>query len=424
MDNNRTRLFSRDYILVMMAAVGTSFVIYFFLSTLPLFAETLTGSIAFAGFLSLSTSITALVTRPVFGMLSDKYGRVAILVAGAAISAVACVLFSFTTSLVVYSLTAGLVMLVAIRVIHGIGFSMNQTSAGAAIPDIVPKERLAEGVGIFGIIWTMGQAGGPLIALTIVGNGELSRFNILFFLSAGLCAFSTIAGCMIKYERGAKHKEKEVPKQPEVKEESSTPEVKTIFGFEKQLLGPALVTILYFFSIASILSFLTLYGRSRGFRVEHLGWFFFASAGGVLIARLMFGRIVDRRGFDIVMIPGFITLALSLFAIPFAPSVIYVILLGFPYGLATGAIGPPVNTMMFKRTSPKRRGSASAAFNMSGDLGITLGAPTMGLIADYIRFDWVYWFAAALAIVGLLIYVLFVSDKRYNKKFSSPDHLT
>ena len=418
MEERKAKLFSRDYILVIMSAMGASFVNYFFFSSLSLFADKLTGTVVFAGFMSLAYSATALIIRPVSGILSDRNGRTKILILGAFLGAVACLLYSFTTSLA---------LLLMIRVLNGIGMSMNTTSAGAAIPDIVPKERMAEGVGIFGMYSTIAQAIGPFIALAIVADGEFSSFNRLFYIAALFCTFSLVCGCFIKYERKGKAARKgqavsAVPDEPdapavtEKQDAPDEPEGKIIFGFDVRVFGPALVMLLYFFGISSILSFLTLYGKTRGFQVEYLGSFFLVSAAGLLVARLFFGKIVDRRGGDVVVIPGLIITALVLFTIPLMPSLPLLICVAFPYGMASGAVSPSLNSTMFKRCSPKRRGTVSAAYYASVDIGITLGAPVLGWLADRTSFTWVYWSASAVVVAAFLLHIFFVSDKQFKRR--------
>ena len=495
LEDSKYRLISRDYILVIMSAMGTSFVNYFFFSSLSLFSEKLTGTVAFAGLLSLAYSAPALIIRPVSGIVSDRFGRVKFIVIGSALCVTACLLYSFTTVLV---------LLILIRVLNGIGMSMNTTSAGAAVPDIVPKERMAEGVGLFGLYATVAQAVGPFIALAIVGDGELSSFNKLFYVSAAVCAVSMVCGCFIRYERvgkqgrvagrlraagargargagavvgreaaggsgaaaggaggaelivdrraalamtedagdadgaelivgrraalamtedagGAGGSDEIVGRRAALamtETDNGPTEGKILFGFDVRVFGPSLVLLLYFFGISSVLSYLTLYGKTRGFHVEDMGWFFLASAGGLLLARLVIGRIVDRRGGDLVMIPGLIVTIAALFAIPFAPSLPHLICLALPYGIATGAVVPTINAVMFKRCSPKRRGTVSAAYFASIDIGITLGAPVMGWIADRAGFSWVYWLSATVVGLAALIFIFFVSDRHFSRRLA------
>lgn len=438
----------------MAASLGTGFVTYFFFSTLSLFADTLTGSAAFAGYLSVAYSIAAMITRPVAGVLSDRRGRVVTLIIGSAICTASCMLYTFVTNIVLYSFATGMALLLIIRAVHGVGFSFNNTSSGAIVPDIVSRERLSEGVGYFGMTFTLAQAIGPTIALAIVKDGKLSSFNTLYYLSAAICAVSLISGCFIRYERIAKKERRvkpidkpmdpsinepigepvsqpdELPVELPVKLPSELPAQenaqgpgkpigKTYFGVEAQAYGPAIMTALLFIGMCSVLFFLTLYGKTSGFQVGQLGWFFTISACGIAAARIFLGRVVDKRGPDIVMIPGLIAVILTLVVIPLAPSTPLLICLGLPYGLSTGAVLPPLNALMFNRCSPNKRGAVFAVFAISNDVGITFGSLALGLIVDNIGFNFMYWFSAALVGVAFLIYIFRVSEKSYERRMAS-----
>jgi MFS family permease len=439
MNRKESRLISSDFILVMIAAFGSSMVNHFFFSSLSLYSEKLTGTASFAGYLSLAYSATALITRTFSGLLSEKVGRVRIMVIGAALCAVTCFLHGLATDItIIYGFATGAIVLIMLRILNGIGMSMNTTCAGAAVPDIVPKERLAQGIGIFGLYTTLSQAVGPFIALSIIGDGELSSFRKLFFVSAIVCGISFIGGCFVKYERRNRKRLVEeqaadpLPANPQNAEQKTNdiaglarnpsqediPEKSSAIRSVSKLIGPALVLVLYFFGISSVLSFLSLYAQIRGFNIQNLGWFFFVSSAGILLARLILGRIVDKRGGDIVVIPGLILIAVCLALIPLTPTLASLVCLALPYGIATGAISPSINAMMFKRSSPKQRGIVSAIYFAAVDIGITLGAPVMGWVADAVGFNPVYWLSTALVLAALLIYVLLVSEKRHSSAVS------
>jgi len=411
-----------DFILVIVSTLGTSFVVYFFFSVLSLFAETLTGTATFGGFLLLAYSITALVSRPLAGMLTDKFGRVKILIIGAGICTVSCIMYVFSTDLILVRFTAGLVLLVSMRMLNAFGMSLNNIGAGAAIPDIVPKERISEGVGLSGMAYTIAQAIGPMVALAVIKGGEIESYKTLFWLSAGICAISLASGCFIKYESKQVINPRTESGPVTETEPEDVPEVKSFLGFESPVIGPALVIMILFFGLTSISYFLTLYGRLRDFNVEQLGWFFLASASGIAAARIFFGKIADRYGPDVLIMPGLAAIALFMFVIPFAKSSMFLIYLGLPYGLANGSVAPSINALMFRRCSPKRRGGVVAAYTMAIDIGFTFGAPIMGLIADHINFDLVYRLSSAMVIVALLVYTFFVSDMSRRHKLRTSAH--
>ena len=403
------RLWTSDYIIIMLASFGTSFCNNIFFTALPLYAQKVSGSEFYSGLMITVYSIAALMSRPFSGILSDKFGRVRLLIIGALVCAVACALYGVTTSIM---------LLLAIRVINGIGFGMHSTCAGAVAADVIPKSRLSEGIGYFGLYATLAGAIAPFIALSIVGSGEIKDFKFLFFIAAGLCLLSMVFDCCIKYERRQIKEARrqlleeirnETPKA--VQEETPAADLpKTVFGFEYAVFLPMAVLILLFFSQTSLNTFLILFAKDRA--LGNIGLYFTVNAVGLFVSRLLFGKLADRRGPDIVVIPGMIGLIICVAAIPFVhtPTLLYV--LALPIGLASGAVFPSINSLMFLRCSQQRRGTASAAYFASIDIGLAIGGVIFGIVAMKFNYSAVYWSAAVLTAIALVLYLKAVAEKK------------
>lgn len=398
----RERLWTKDYIIIMMACFGTAVCNYFFFTALPLYAEKITGSNVYSGLMLTAYSAAALAARPFSGVLSDRYGRVRQLIIGALICAVACALYGMTTSVI---------LLLAIRVINGLGFGMHSTCGGAVAADVVPKSRLAEGIGYFGLYGTLAGAFAPGIALGLVGRGAMSDYRLLFFISSGVCLMSMVFDCMITYERKGRKEEKEAAaagQTPAVVPAEQLP--KTFLGFEYAVFLPAAVLILLFFASSSINTFLTLFAQQRA--MGNIGLYYTVNAAGLFLSRILFGRLTDRRGADIVVIPGMVGIAVCTAAIPFAHSIAALCVIALPLGLASGAVYPSINSMMFKRSSPQRRGTASAAYFAAIDIGYSLGGFAFGFVADGFGYSAIYWIAAGLTAGAFFLYIRTVAEKK------------
>ena len=172
------RLLSKDYILIMLAATGTSLCNFFFFTAMPLYAEKIGGSNVYGGLMLTVYSLAALFARPITGIISDRFGRVKLLIAGALICSVACALYGVTTAII---------LVLAIRVLNGIGFGMHSTSAGAVVADVIPKSRMSEGLGYFNLYAILATFAGPAIALEIVKDDRIQSYHTLFFIASGLC---------------------------------------------------------------------------------------------------------------------------------------------------------------------------------------------------------------------------------------------
>ena len=407
------KLISKDFILLMVASLGTAFCNFMFFTALPLYAQKVTGSDLYSGLMLTVYSIFALISRPIAGVLGDKYGRVRLLIIGAAVCAGACAL---------YGLTTAIFLLLAIRVINGLGFGMHSTCAGAAIADVIPKSRIAEGVGYFSLYSTIATALGPFIALAVVGEGEIRDFKTLFLVATGLCVMSLVCNCFISYER---RRRKEAPAQSPKEAVAAAVQAdqpvqpseklpKTFLGFEYAVFLPAAVLVLMFFGQTSVNTFLSLIAKDRG--LGNIGLFFTISAICLFVSRFFYAKLMDKRGPDVLVIPGIVCLAVCTFLIPFAYSAPVLYIIAVPMGFANGAVYPSINTMLFLRSSPQRRGTASAAYFASIDVGFALGGVVLGVFADRLGYSAVYFAATGLSALALGLYLFAVGGKRPMKR--------
>jgi MFS family permease len=360
---SKPKLWSKDYIIVMIASAGISFCNYFFFSTLPIYAQKISGTAACAGLMTGVYTLAALAVRPLSGILADKMGRTKLLILGALLCTIACALYNFASVLI---------LLIFMRILHGIGFGMHSTSGGAVAADVIPKSRMAEGLGYFGLYGTIAAAVAPGIALSIIENGETQNFQTLFILAALVSFASMIIDCFITYERKNKKvvNSSTLLKNPAVSDSENLP--KTFLGFEYAVFLPAAVLILLYIAMSSVTSFLPLFALEK--HLGNIGLFFTINAMGLFLSRLLLGKVADKRGVDVVVIPSLIVSAICFVLIPFINSLFYLLLIAFPLGLAQGAIGPAINTLMFNRCSLERRGTASAAYFSSIDIGYGFGS--------------------------------------------------
>ena len=415
----KDRLLSKDYILIMFSATAYALMNHFFLATAPLYVSKLGGSAFQAGMLATVYSMTALAARPISGALSDKSGRVKMLVAGALICAATCAVIGFVSSIP---------LLLVIRAVAGVGFGMLSTCAGAAAADVLPKSRLAEGIGYFSLYSTAAQAIGPGIALMIIAGDRISDYRTLYIMTAGLCAASAASSCCITYERKRKRHASGEPGASagaDMPADSAAPEPgsapggagllpKTLLGFEYAVFAPAAVLMLAQIGLSGISVFMSQFARWKDF--GNPGLYFTVTAVGTLLSRLFFGKVADRRGSDIIIIPALAVLTACIALIPAARSMSVLVAMAFPVGIAQGAVLPTINSMLFKRCSPARRGTASGAYFAALDLGFAIGAPLLGAVAGAFDYNFIYWASAASTAVAMLLYMMISTDRRHNMK--------
>jgi DHA1 family multidrug resistance protein-like MFS transporter len=114
-------------------------------------------------------TVTTLAARPVMGRLSDRLGRPRLIVGGLA----AC-----ATGVVLVSLAASLPALAASVFAFAIGVAVTSSASSAFITDLARRAQYGAAHGVFGAVYDVGDALGPLLAGVLVaalGYGAMFR---------------------------------------------------------------------------------------------------------------------------------------------------------------------------------------------------------------------------------------------------------
>ncbi|HVC34496.1 MAG TPA: MFS transporter [Chloroflexota bacterium] len=102
----------------------------------------------------------SLLSRPSMGELSDRIGRKPVILIG---------LISCTVGLAVIPHVDSLLGLAILSALFGFGWGSVTPSTSAMIADLCKEQQLGSAMGVFGSIWDVGHATGPILAGVLVG---------------------------------------------------------------------------------------------------------------------------------------------------------------------------------------------------------------------------------------------------------------
>lgn len=148
----KASLWTRPFILIILVNFMMFSSMYVLLPTLPVYAQRIGGNETVAGLIVGLFTISAVVMRPISGNLLDRKGRKVLLNAGILI---------FLFSALAYNLASVILVLLALRVVHGAGWGVMTTAAGTIASDIIPAPRRGEGMGYYGVSSTVAMSLGP-----------------------------------------------------------------------------------------------------------------------------------------------------------------------------------------------------------------------------------------------------------------------
>jgi len=156
-------------------AAGIEAVMYLgygaFLGFLPIFAKTVGLNDAEIAIVLGAQLIVAMVAKPITGRVSDRVGRIPVIVIGLLFCAAALPLIFRSESLAAFILAAPLL---------GLGVGAVTPVTNALIADLASARRLGAAMGVFGTIWDIGEAAGPMIAGFLIGGlGYAATFDVL-----------------------------------------------------------------------------------------------------------------------------------------------------------------------------------------------------------------------------------------------------
>lgn len=389
---NTKKLWSKYYILIILFSLLSSTANHMLMIGVPLYAMHLGGNKSIAGLMMGMFMIVAILFRPLFGKLLDDRGRRMVLVTGITISALMCFLYTFAFSV-------GILLL--LRALNGIGFSAMTNASGTIVSDVVPSSRLAEGVGYYGMSNTLATAVGPALTLFII---QYHSYKVLFVAASAISVLAVICSLFISYEKGRKKKGMTGEEQRE--NTSAGIDLKKKIAdaiFEKTALPTALVIIFAAATLGSIMTFIPTYAATRG--IENISIYFTVYALTLLFTRLFAGRLADRCGSSVVIIPGILIIAVSFVILSFASSIPGFLVSAVLYGLGYGSAQPALNAIMIRLCPADRRGAGNSTFFTAMDIGSGGGAVIWGVIAQNVGFLWVYLSCAASALIALAAYV-------------------
>lgn len=363
--------------------IGSS---YSSFSLFPLFISQHGGNASDIGILMGVLSLSSVVCRPWTSEMVDRIGRKKSFTIGSFLMTALPAGYLFFDG----ALHSFFVPLLLVRIMHGIGFAISITAAFTYAADIIPKERLSEGIGVFGISGLSGMAFGPVFAEAVIRS---FNFAVFFVAASSVSALGLLIHLVLP----------ESCKNLEVERRKNTV---SFFGVMRQrrIITVALLTFLFGFGLAASGSFVAPFAQEK--QVGFISLYFIAYSLAAVATRIFGGKWADRLG-EIRMIPFALTMTgAGLLVMPALNGSAVLILSGFMTGLGHGFLYPSLNALAVRREPAPIRGKITGIFTGSMDAGTFAGSIMLGYVGEYAGFP-VLFLAAGLALLsGLLVFKL------------------
>lgn len=380
-------LWNQSFILLIIVSLITAMSFNMVYVIISKYALEVTTSLTIAGVIAGIFSISALIIRPIAGVTADTVNKKAL-----------CIIANLliTIALLGYTFSHNVPVLLFFRILHGVAFGISGTVNIALVTQYIPKGRIGEGIGYYGLGQVMAQIISPNLGVYIE---EHYGFQLLFFIVTGLSFLGVLLLTRLRY-----------------KDESSLitkPKKKLNFDslIAKEVIVYAAIGGMFSFGNGIVSSFLVLVAEER--RIANIGLFFSVGAIILFILRLFVGKLADQQGLTLVVNISLIATALSMTLVGFAPALGLLLVASVLKSIGQGGGQISLQAECIKRVDAGRVGVATSTFYIGADLGQGIGPMIGGAISSTFNYTILFLFCAALMIVAMLFFNLYQS--KYDK---------
>lgn len=381
-------LWSSNFIIVCLSNLTLYMVFHSLNSTLPVYIEQFGGTTKIAGLAMTSLTIAAIITRPATGWALEKYGRRLLLICG-------LVLFLIPSAIFIKLIP--IFSLILLRFLQGLGWGIGHTAISTIALDIVPPERMGEGLGFYSLFNSLSMAISPAIALWLIFQYSFKEL----FIACSLLTLCTLATSLfIKY--------------PKIEIQASPGKFKLLKIAD---MWPSIVMFFMIFAYSSATSFLALYAIDLELTASAAGLFFTAMAFTTLFSRPLSGIIVDRagrKGYDFCVLIGSVAVFIATFFLIYVFKPWHFMIAGLLYGLCSGFLQSIMLILAVRIVPPGQKSIANAIYWTAVDAGVALGSFSWGFVA-YI-FGFKLMFGLTLIPVTFGIFIYYMSQRKAKTK--------
>lgn len=378
MQHQVQKLWTKDFLIISLVNFFLTLIFFLLMVTIGVHAvEAYGATTSQAGLVTGIFIIGTLTGRLFIGRLIDSIGRKRTLLMG---------LTFFTLTILLYFLQWGVGFLLLTRFVHGLGMGLSSTATGTIVAQVIPPARKGEGIGYYSMSSTLATAIGPFVGLLL---SQHTNFSVIFILCFVIGLISLFSSLMV-----------DVP-------EATSPELVRGFSLksfvEPKALPIALIIGLAALSYSSVLSYINFYANELDL-LEAASVFFLVYSVAVLLSRPITGKLMDRRGANVVMYPAIALFSIGLLVLSQADSAWTLLLSGVLIGLGFGNIQSGTQAIAVKASPPHRMGMATSTFFIALDAGLGFGPYFIGLLIPLMGFSQLYLGLAGLVFITLYVY--------------------
>jgi MFS transporter, DHA1 family, multidrug resistance protein len=325
-------------------------------------------------------SATNLPANILGGVLIDRVGRRRLTIIGFLLAAGAVLGYATATTVTAF---------IVIRLLHGVAGGILVTAIFALAGDRTRAGRAGRSFGRFGALiggaWVVGPAAAGIVRQTAGTTVVFQAVAVLLVLGAGIVWLRVRDVAVVDPRTDPSSDPSVVGDAAPIDPGRAMRELAARPAVRRALIA----TMLWMSSVGILAAFLPDAAEDLGAPASAVGGLFTAYA---IVAALMMlsplaGR-VDRRGADGMIAAGLALIGMALLAMMTATSLEQLLLASALFGGGYGLIFPSVTGAISLAASTATRGRAFGLFNAAFSVGLAVGPPVAGALAErYVALD-------------------------------------
>lgn len=379
------KIWNKKFILLFITNLLMMATFYASVPILPIYCQEngITGSKI--GIVLTSMSVATVLFRPVAGYILDNFNRYHVYVLFLALF---CLPFLGFAAFPVYG------VLILIRLYMGAVYSVCGSATTTLAGDVLPPDKVGQGVNRFALTISLGMAAGPFIGIQVQNHmSSKASFLVLFVLT--VIALICVSFCKIEYPKVERKK----------------------FVLADAFYKPALPFMFNMMFImvpfGAVIAYSSIFAQEKGLSAA-TPYFYIFLVAGMLISKFSTQKMIDGGKHKILVVISLIVLLFTMGSYFFMETAVHLLLAGFLLGLGYGVLQPLFQSFVTGTTPGPKRGTANATYLLSYDIGIGIGSFVMGLFQESIGLAAGFSLTAAAYVIGGIIYAAYV-DKYYTK---------
>lgn len=295
-----------------------------------------------------------------------------------------------------YALFHNISAFIIFRLIHGLQYALVGSLTMTLAGDNLPKEKMASGMGIYGLSGSVGMAIAPTIGMNILNFGtnltnEGFGFTCVFLFSMIICFLGVIPSYILL---------------PDTKTKEDILSTGAWYKNIASVHAIPMSVVMFFNFIGWSLYNVYIVEYAKELQISGISSFYTVLALVLLIVRPASGWLTDKFGLARVQYPALIIFAASFIIIGTGKSLGTILLGAAVAALGFGSFQPALYSMCILSETPLKRSVASNTLYIGIDIGLFIGPILGSIVYEVYDYSTMFKSGSLMIFIALIVFIL------------------